>query len=99
MKTDVLLSLLFVSILNCSFFLPKMVGAESQKPKLKSHKSNVKKPKTPCLKKQVCMIRKYHNHILQINPWYREPREEPFNTNSYKKSGRQSKVTTSKYGI
>ena len=34
------------------------------------------------LKKQVSMIRKYHNHTLQTNPWYQE--EELQNTKSLK---------------
>ena len=33
------------------------------------------------------MIRKYHNHKLQTNPWHRE--EEPHN--NYDTPGRQSK--------
>ena len=33
------------------------------------------------------MIRKYHNHKLQTNPWHRE--EEPHN--NYKTPGRQTK--------
>ena len=35
------------------------------------------------------MIKKYHNHKLQTNPWHRE--EEPQNTNSQKTLGRQLK--------
>ena len=33
------------------------------------------------------MIRKYHNHKLQTNPWYRE--EEPHN--NHETQGRQNK--------
>ena len=40
-------------------------------------------------KKQVSMNRKYHNHTLQTNTWYRE--EERQNTNSHKTSGTQLK--------
>ena len=35
------------------------------------------------------MIRNYHNHKLQTNPWYRE--EEPHN--NHETPGRQSKAT------
>ena len=38
---------------------------------------------------KVSMMRIYHNHTLQTNPWWRE--EEPQNTNSHKISGRQLK--------
>ena len=41
------------------------------------------------LKKQVSMNRKYHNHTLQTNTWYRE--EEQQNTNIHKTSGTQLK--------
>ena len=37
------------------------------------------------------MIRKYHNHTLQINPWHKE--EEPQTTNSHKTPGRPIKMT------
>ena len=37
------------------------------------------------------MIRNYHNHILQTNPWRRE--EEPHN--NHETQGRQTKQTTS----
>ena len=40
-------------------------------------------------KKQVSMIRKYHNHTLQTNPRHHE--EEPQNTDCHKTSGRQLK--------
>ena len=40
-------------------------------------------------KKTVCMIRKYHNHTLQIIPWHHE--EEPLNNNSHMTPGRQTK--------
>ena len=39
------------------------------------------------LKKIVSMIRKYHNHKLQTNPWHRK--EEPHN--NHETSGRQTK--------
>ena len=39
------------------------------------------------LKKFMSMIRKYHNHKLQTNPWYRE--EEPHN--NLETPGRQNK--------
>ena len=35
------------------------------------------------------MIRKYHNHTLQTNPWH--CKEEPQNTNSHKTPGKQPK--------
>ena len=35
------------------------------------------------------MIRKYHNHTPQTDPWHRE--EEPQNTDCHKASGRQLK--------
>ena len=41
------------------------------------------------------MIRKYHNHKLQTNPWRRE--EEPHN--NYETPGRQSKATSSLFSI
>ena len=37
------------------------------------------------------MIRKYHNHKLQTNPWYRE--EEPHN--NHETPGRQTKQSNS----
>ena len=40
-----------------------------------------------CPKKQVSMIREYHNHTPQTNPRHRE--EEPQNTGCYKTSRRQ----------
>ena len=40
-------------------------------------------------KKQVSMIRKYHNHTLQTNPRHRE--EEPHIYNYHKTSGIQAK--------
>ena len=40
-----------------------------------------------CSKKQVSMIRKYHSHTLQANPWYRK--EESKNTNRDKISGKK----------
>ena len=44
---------------------------------------------SPVPEKQVCMIRKYHNHTLQTNPRHHE--EEPQSTNSHMISGRQLK--------
>ena len=38
-------------------------------------------------RKQVSIIRKYHNHTLQTNP---RLREKPQNTNNYKTPGRQT---------
>ena len=43
-----------------------------------------------CYQKLVSMIRKFHNHTLQTNPWHRE--EELQNTNSHKTSGTSSLV-------
>ena len=45
--------------------------------------------------KIVSMIRKYHNHKLQTNPWYRE--EEPHK--NHKTPGRQSKAILSLFPI
>ena len=41
------------------------------------------------------MIRKYHNHKLQTNPWHRE--EELHN--NHETPGRQSKATSSLFPI
>ena len=41
------------------------------------------------------MIRKYHNHKLQTNPWHRE--EEPHN--NHETPGRQSKATSPLFPI
>ena len=41
------------------------------------------------------MIRKYHKHKLQTNPWHRE--EEP--QNNHETLGRQSKATSSLFPI
>ena len=48
-------------------------------------------------KKSKCLIRIYHNHTLQTNPWHLE--EEPHNANSHMKSERQFKVTSSLFSI
>ena len=48
--------------------------------------------------KQVSMIRKYHNHTLQTNPWRCE--EEPQINTNHKTSGRrQGKATNSIFPI
>ena len=47
------------------------------------------------LLKIVSMIRKYHKHKLQTNPWYRE--EDPHNIDDT--PGRQSKATSSLFPI
>ena len=39
------------------------------------------------------MIRKYHNHKLQTNPWHSE--EEPHNNNTRHQDDKQSKATSS----
>ena len=56
---------------------------------LLEHKTHVRKRTHNKHKKQVTMIRKYHNHALQANQRHRE--EEPQNTDWHNTSGRRSK--------
>ena len=43
------------------------------------------------------MIRKYHNHKLQTNPWHRE--EEPHNNHETPEEDKQSKATSSLFPV
>ena len=47
--------------------------------------------------KKMSMIRKYHNHKLQTNPWRNE--EEPHNSHETPEEDKQSKATSSLFPI